>query len=237
MRQGSRYNAVDNDGRGKGAQGTKATVVPKKIIVVLKKTTAASKKNLSKKKISLHNKFDESEREQEHKATGSRITKGVVIRDTMSAPVKKAIASSKKLKVIDLLSAATQFEIDTQKAATTSQRASRFQHKASGSSEGTGIAPGVETIGKYAVSDEGASTLPKVPNETKDKRRGKGAQGTKETVVPKKIIVVPKKTTAASKKNLSKKKISLHNKFDESEREQEHKATGSRITKGVVIRD
>nr|GFD56541.1 hypothetical protein [Tanacetum cinerariifolium] len=63
-----------------------------------------------------------------------------------------------------------------QKAATTSQRASRFQHKASGSSEGTGIAPGVETIGKYAVSDEGASTLPKVPNETKDKSEAEDDQ-------------------------------------------------------------
>nr|GEZ11661.1 hypothetical protein [Tanacetum cinerariifolium] len=95
-RQGSRYNTVDNDGvldrlkfigkgeehqkgRGKGAQGTKATVIPKK-------ATVAFKKN-QRKKESNDDKYDE----QEGRLI-KRKPKGVVIQDTP----RKAIKASKR---------------------------------------------------------------------------------------------------------------------------------------------
>ncbi|GJT67222.1 hypothetical protein Tco_1018702 [Tanacetum coccineum] len=105
------------------------------------KATIASKKNLAKK-----NKYsDEESDEQKEK--------------------------SQKLKGIDLLYVVAQLEIDTQKAVKASIRESRFQHQASGSSEGVGITPEVpyEPTGKSTVSDEGAGTSPEVLDETKDK--------------------------------------------------------------------
>ncbi|GKA68542.1 hypothetical protein Tco_0768459 [Tanacetum coccineum] len=85
-------------GRGKGAQGTKATVIPKK-------ATSASKKKKQKKKVTI---------------------------------------------CIELLSDATQLEIDIQKAIKASRCESRFKHQYGGSSEGAGLGP-------------------KVPDESKDK--------------------------------------------------------------------
>ncbi|GKB29439.1 hypothetical protein Tco_0868840 [Tanacetum coccineum] len=136
-------------GRGRGAQGTKATDgAPKQTNIVHKKTTDAFKKKQPKRKLVLH---DESEGEPHNRRTGrrKRTPKAVVIQEPPSVPL----------------------EIDTQRAVKASRRESRFQHQAGGSSEGTGIMPGVpdELTGKSAISNEGASTSLEVPDETKDK--------------------------------------------------------------------
>ncbi|GJU05274.1 hypothetical protein Tco_1121704 [Tanacetum coccineum] len=138
--------------RGKGTQGTKATIIPKK-------ETAASKKKRQKKIESI----DEESEEQEESLI-RRKPIGAIIQDTSQVSKKKSIdqSLSQKLKGIELLSDATQLEIDTQKAIKASKRKRIFQHPSGGSSKGVGITPEVpdELTGKSAVSDEGACTSP-----------------------------------------------------------------------------
>ncbi|GJY55409.1 hypothetical protein Tco_0454524 [Tanacetum coccineum] len=124
--------------RGKGVEGSNATITPKK-------TTEASKKKKAKK---IESSDKESEKQQE----------GMIRR---------------KLKGIELLSDATQLEIDTQKAIKASKCERRSKHQSGGSSEGAGIKPKVpdEPTGKSTVLDEGAGTSPEVPDETKDKSK------------------------------------------------------------------
>ncbi|GJS06383.1 retrovirus-related pol polyprotein from transposon TNT 1-94 [Tanacetum coccineum] len=85
--------------------------------VVRKKTTDASKKKQSKRKLVLHDESEEYEGEPENRPTirKKRTPRVVVIQEPLSVPVKKTQESSGKLKGIELLSNATQFEIDTQK--------------------------------------------------------------------------------------------------------------------------
>nr|GEV18508.1 copia protein [Tanacetum cinerariifolium] len=79
--------------------------------------------------------------------------------------------SSGKLKGIELLSDATQLEIDTQRAIKANERKSRLHHQSGGSSEGVGLGPEIpdELTRKYVNSDEGAGTSPEVLDESKDK--------------------------------------------------------------------
>ncbi|GJZ72375.1 hypothetical protein Tco_0636226 [Tanacetum coccineum] len=189
-RQGSSYHTVDNDGildrlkfinkgeeyqvygkpiPSKGAQGDKVDVIPKKV-------TSASKKKKQKKKVSIRDESsDEESEEQEERLV--RKPKDVVIQDTLQVSKKKSTKPSQKqkLKGIELLSEATQFEIDTQKAMKANKRTSRFQHQSGGSSEGAGLGPEVpdEPSDKSANSDEGASTSTKVPDESKDKSKAR----------------------------------------------------------------
>nr|GEU48151.1 putative ribonuclease H-like domain-containing protein [Tanacetum cinerariifolium] len=76
------------------------------------------------------------------KKTGSRSTRSVVIQDTPIAPLSKLAASKLKLKA---------------------------KYNPGGSSEGTGIVPGVldESIVIFATSSEGTDTKPDVPDEEK----------------------------------------------------------------------
>ncbi|GJV96671.1 putative reverse transcriptase domain-containing protein [Tanacetum coccineum] len=183
-RQGSSYHTVDNDGildrlklinKGEEYQvygkpipstlGTKAAVIPKK-------TTAASMKKKPKKKVSIRDESsDEESEEQEERLV--RKPRGVVIQDTPQASKKKSTNPSQKLKLkgIELLSDAAQLEIDTQKAIKASQDESRFQHKSSSSSEGSGLGQEVtdEPSDKSVDSDEGVGTSLEVSDESKDK--------------------------------------------------------------------
>ncbi|GJS81761.1 hypothetical protein Tco_0748302 [Tanacetum coccineum] len=124
-RKGSPYHIVDNDsrldrlkfvayktfisistglippkiGRGKGAQGTKADVIPKK-------ATVASKKKRPKKKVTIRDESsDEESDEQEERLIRSK-PMGVVIHDTPQVSKKKSTDPSQKLKLkgIELLS-------------------------------------------------------------------------------------------------------------------------------------
>ncbi|GJX71107.1 hypothetical protein Tco_0308278 [Tanacetum coccineum] len=108
-------------GRGKRAQGTKATVIPKK-------ETVASKKKSQRRKSQV----------------------------------------SQKLKAIELLSDASQLEIDTQKAIKANRRKRRFQHQSGGSSKGAGITPEVpdEPTRKSAILDEGFDDWGSTDDET-----------------------------------------------------------------------
>ncbi|GJR51184.1 hypothetical protein Tco_1401705 [Tanacetum coccineum] len=115
------------------------------------------------------------EEELEHRKTGrkKRTPRVVVIQEPLSVLVKQAQESSGKLKGIELLSDAAQFEIETQKALKASRRESRFQHQTGVSSEGAGLRPEVsnELTRKSANSDEGADTSPKVQDESEDKSK------------------------------------------------------------------
>ncbi|GKF43042.1 hypothetical protein Tco_0126384, partial [Tanacetum coccineum] len=105
-------------GRCKGAQGTKAVVIPKK-------ATSAFKKKKQKKKVSIHDESrDEESEEQEERLV--KKPRGLVIQDTPQVPKTKSTDPSpkQKLKGIELLSEAAQFEIDTQKAMKASKRTS-----------------------------------------------------------------------------------------------------------------
>ncbi|GKD88632.1 hypothetical protein Tco_1364139 [Tanacetum coccineum] len=157
-------------GRGRGAQGTKATDAPKQTNVACKKTTDASKKKQPNRNLVLH---DESEGEQENRPSGrkKKTPRAVVIQEPPSIPVKKTQESSGKLEGIELLSDAAQLEIDTQRAIKASKRESRFQNQSGGSSEGAGLRPEVpdKLTGKSTDSDEGAGTLLEVPDESEDK--------------------------------------------------------------------
>ncbi|GKC58548.1 hypothetical protein Tco_1086146 [Tanacetum coccineum] len=115
-RQHSSYHTVDNDdildtwkfiNKGEEYQ----TFIG--ISTSLKKATFASKKK--KKKVSIHDESrDEESEEQEERLV--KKPRGVVIQDTLQVPQTKSTDPSpkQKLKGIELLSEAAQFEIDTQ---------------------------------------------------------------------------------------------------------------------------
>ncbi|GJZ73965.1 hypothetical protein Tco_0638111 [Tanacetum coccineum] len=169
INKGEEYKVYEKPIPSKGAQGTKADVIPKKV-------TSASKKKKQKKKVSIRDESsDEESEEQEERLV--RKPKDVVIQDTLQVSKKKSTKPSQKqkLKGIELLYEATQFEIDTQKAMKANKRTSRFQHQFGGSSEGAGLGPEVpdEPSDKSANSDEGAGTSTEVLDESKDKSKAR----------------------------------------------------------------
>nr|GEY08045.1 hypothetical protein [Tanacetum cinerariifolium] len=87
----------------------------------------------------------------------------------MVIPKKATVASKKKL---EKKKESSDEESDEQEERTI-RRESICQHQSGGSSEGAGITLEVtdEPTRKYAVANEGAGTLPEVPNETKDKNK------------------------------------------------------------------
>ncbi|GJV02469.1 hypothetical protein Tco_1336038 [Tanacetum coccineum] len=90
-------------GRGKVAQGTKATDALMQTNVVRKKTTDASKKKQPKRNLVLRDESDEPEGEQKNRPTGrkKRKTRVVVIQEPPSVPVNKTQESFGKLKDSD----------------------------------------------------------------------------------------------------------------------------------------
>ncbi|GKE08264.1 hypothetical protein Tco_1411815, partial [Tanacetum coccineum] len=81
--------------RGKGAQGTKAVVTPKKAIV-------ASKKKRPKKKVSIRDESSDEESEEEEERLIRRKPRGVDIQDNLQVPKKKSTNQSQKLKGVGL---------------------------------------------------------------------------------------------------------------------------------------
>ncbi|GJR27580.1 hypothetical protein Tco_1103812 [Tanacetum coccineum] len=90
---------------------------------------------------------------------GSRSTRSVVIQDTLSAPKSKPATSKLKLKGIPSLTLEEQLAADTMQALKESKKPNRRQPGTGGSSEGTGIVPGVpdESIVVSATLSEGTS--------------------------------------------------------------------------------
>ncbi|GJT59384.1 hypothetical protein Tco_1002917 [Tanacetum coccineum] len=117
-------------GRGRGAQGTKATDAPKQTNVVRKKTNDASKKKQPKRKLVLHDESDESKGEPENRPTGrkKRTPRVVVIQEPPSVPIKETKMSSGKLKGAGLRpkvpNELTQKSADSNKGAGTSPEGS-----------------------------------------------------------------------------------------------------------------
>nr|GEV27245.1 integrase, catalytic region, zinc finger, CCHC-type, peptidase aspartic, catalytic [Tanacetum cinerariifolium] len=124
--------------------------------------------------------WDKSEGEPHNRPNGrNKLTpRDVYIQEPLSVPIKKPQESSSKLKGIELLYEAAQFEMDTQKAVKASKHEIRFQYQVGGSSEGAGLRSEVpdELTGKSAVSDKGADTQSEVLDETKDESKAKDDQ-------------------------------------------------------------
>ncbi|GJX54781.1 hypothetical protein Tco_0283150 [Tanacetum coccineum] len=103
------------------------------------------------------------------KKTSRRITRSVVIKDTLSAPKPKLAASKPKLKGVQSLTPEEQEAADTMKALKESKKTDRRQPSTGGSSEGTGWISGVpdESTVVAATSSEGTGTKRGVPDEEK----------------------------------------------------------------------
>ncbi|GKC33843.1 hypothetical protein Tco_1046227 [Tanacetum coccineum] len=111
----------------------------------------------------------ESVPEPAKKKTGSKSTRSVVIQDTPSAPKSKLAASKLKLKGIPSLTPEEQLAADTMQALKEIEKPSRRQPGTEGSSEGTGIIPGVpdESTVVFDTSSEGTGTKSGVPDKEK----------------------------------------------------------------------
>nr|GEV29424.1 hypothetical protein [Tanacetum cinerariifolium] len=140
-------------GRGNGAYGTEAIVIPKK-------ATTAPKKKLPKKRVS-------------HKQSSITADDNILqdpdealkLGKSMNHKVNQHIGQLAEGSPEELPSEALHKEIKDNK------RESIFQHQSGGSSEGAGITPEVldESTGKSTVSNEGAGISPKVLDEAKHK--------------------------------------------------------------------
>ncbi|GJT82027.1 retrovirus-related pol polyprotein from transposon TNT 1-94 [Tanacetum coccineum] len=104
------------------------------------------------------------------KKSGGRISKSVVIQDTLSAPKSKPATSKTKLKGAPSLTPVEQEVADIMQALKESKKTSRRQPGTGGSNEGTGSKPGVpdESTLISATSSEGTGIKPGVPDEEKD---------------------------------------------------------------------
>nr|GEU73542.1 hypothetical protein [Tanacetum cinerariifolium] len=85
----------------------------------------------------------ESEPKPAKKKIGSRITRGVVIQYTPSAPKPKPATSKLKLKGVKSLTSEEQKAVDIMQALKESKKTNRRQPGTKGSNEGTGASPGV----------------------------------------------------------------------------------------------
>ncbi|GKA77015.1 retrovirus-related pol polyprotein from transposon TNT 1-94 [Tanacetum coccineum] len=103
---------------------------------------------------------NESKPEPAKKKTGSRSTRGVVIQDTPSAPKTKPATSKPKLKSVQRLTPEEQEAADIMEALKESKKTSKRQPGTGGSSEGTGVSPGVpdESTVIPATSSEGTKS-------------------------------------------------------------------------------
>ncbi|GJY73271.1 hypothetical protein Tco_0477702 [Tanacetum coccineum] len=118
--------------------------------------------------------YEESGGELAHRVTGRRRTQGVTISDTLRVSKKKSVDQSQKLKGIQTLTTEEQLAADTMQALKASKNSSRSQSHTGGSSEGTGIIPGVpdESTVFFTTLSEGTGTIPGVPNGAKDEIKG-----------------------------------------------------------------
>ncbi|GJZ75707.1 hypothetical protein Tco_0640172 [Tanacetum coccineum] len=112
---------------------------------------------------------EESGGELAHKVTGKRRTQGVTIRDTLRVSKKKLIDQSQKLNEIQTLTAEEQLATEMMQALKANKKSSRSQSHTGGSSEGTGITPGVpnESTVIFTTSSDGTGTILGVLNEVK----------------------------------------------------------------------
>ncbi|GKE42514.1 hypothetical protein Tco_1469798, partial [Tanacetum coccineum] len=93
----------------------------------------------------------------------------IAFRDTSSVSKRKSSDPSQKLKGIQTLTPEEQIVTDTMKELKESKKTSKRQPGTRGSSEGTGVSPGVldESTVIHATSSEGTGTKPGVPDEEK----------------------------------------------------------------------
>ncbi|GJZ04269.1 hypothetical protein Tco_0537544 [Tanacetum coccineum] len=110
----------------------------------------------------------ESDPEPARRSTRRRPS-GIAFRDTSSVSKKKSPDQSQKLKGIQTLTAKEQLAADMMQALKASKKSNRSQSLAGGSSEGTGVSPGVpdESTLVLITLSKGTSTKPGVPDEIK----------------------------------------------------------------------
>ncbi|GJV17745.1 hypothetical protein Tco_1363068 [Tanacetum coccineum] len=94
---------------------------------------------------------------------------GIAFRDTSSVSKKMSPDPSHKLKGVQSLTPEEQLTADTMKALKESKKTNRRQPSTRGSSEGTGVSPGVlnESTFVPTTSSKGTGTNPGVPDEEK----------------------------------------------------------------------
>ncbi|GJV08578.1 hypothetical protein Tco_1346234 [Tanacetum coccineum] len=163
--------------RGKGLQGKKQTITPKK------KSSISAEDNIIPNPMLLWNweiiakptGVDESDCEPTNRPTRRRRPSGVAFRDTLNVSKKKSLDQTQKLKGIQVMSVEEQLAADTKKAIKASKEAFRLQQQTADSSEGACITPDVpnELTGKFTTSSEGVGIVPEVLDE------GKGSSATK----------------------------------------------------------
>ncbi|GKC30583.1 hypothetical protein Tco_1037877 [Tanacetum coccineum] len=111
----------------------------------------------------------ESEPEPAKKKTSSRSTRGVVIQDPPSVPKPKLAILKLKIKGVQPITPEEQEAADIMQALKESKKTSKRQPGTKGSSEGTGVSPGVpdDSTVVPTTSSEGTGTKPGVPDEEK----------------------------------------------------------------------
>ncbi|GJW02718.1 hypothetical protein Tco_1561574 [Tanacetum coccineum] len=112
---------------------------------------------------------DKSESKLANRPTRRRKASGITFRDTLNVLKKKPGDHSQKLKGIKIMTEEEQFATNTMQAIKASKQTLRSQPHAGGTSEGTGISPGVPDKSTIILtsSSEGTGTKPGVPDEVK----------------------------------------------------------------------
>ncbi|GJV40174.1 hypothetical protein Tco_1418614 [Tanacetum coccineum] len=172
--------------RGKGSQGKKAAVTPKKkslisaddniihkpnVALELGKSISKTEAEIAEEAKRVHETherlvtekpaseedYDESEGEPANRPTGSRRTSGVVFRDTSRLSKKKSLDQFQKLKGIQMVTEEERLVANTIQAIKASRKVSKSIFITS--SEGTGITPGVPDEVKGSFDAKVASAI------------------------------------------------------------------------------
>ncbi|GKA65046.1 hypothetical protein Tco_0764753, partial [Tanacetum coccineum] len=183
--------------RGKGSQGKKAAVTPKKkssisagdniipehdVALELGKSMSlieAEVEEAARRVHATHKRLvtvsDEFDPEPARRPTRSRRPSGVVFIDTSRMSKKKSLDPSQKLKGIQTLTVKEQLGVDMMQAPKASIKISRSQSHTGGSSEGDGVTPEVldESTCIFTTSNKGNGIKPGVPNEVKGSSEAK----------------------------------------------------------------
>ncbi|GJT68155.1 hypothetical protein Tco_1019635 [Tanacetum coccineum] len=112
---------------------------------------------------------EEFDPEPANRPTERRRPSGITFRDTLNVPKKKSGDRSQKLKGIKVKIEEEQLAVDTMQAIKAIKQTLKSQPHAGGSSEGTGITPGVpdELTVIFTSLSEGTGTVPGVLGEAK----------------------------------------------------------------------
>ncbi|GJZ83821.1 hypothetical protein Tco_0648994 [Tanacetum coccineum] len=181
--------------RGKGSQGKKldVTLNPASVEVSHESDPEPARRQTSRKSISLTEAAEEEAARQVHATQERIVTKsdpkhavirpsGITFKYTSNVSKKISPDPSQKLKCIQTLTTEEQLAADTMQVLKASRKSSRSQPHAEGSSEGTGVSPGVpdKSTVILTTSSEGNSTKLGVPDKVQSSSAAKADWGSEE---------------------------------------------------------